>query len=210
MTHVTPAVTALSLTASVPSPQLAGTSVMWSAAASGGTQPYQYQWSLYQGGNWTASSWTNAATWSWTPTVAGDYQVRVAVRSAGSTSATGELTRSMPYTVSAPAVAAVTLKSNVAPPQPVGTTIVWSAAGSGSVTPLQYQWWLFNGTTWTAMTAWTTSTTWSWTPKTPGDGYIVQVRARRATQSTDGAAEATAAARFAVKPRTTCEPGKCH
>ena len=244
---VTPVVTALSLTASVPSPQLVGTSVMWSAAASGGIAPYQYQWSLYQAGNWTALPWTDAATWSWTPTVAGDYQVRVAVRSAGNTSTTGELSRSMSYTVNAPAVSVdapvvsvdapvvsvdapvvsdVTLKPNLAPPQPPGTTVVWSASASGSVGPLHYRWWLFDGTTWTPMTPWTTSATWPWTPKTPGDGYIVQVQVRRATQATD-AAEATAAARFPVQPgrggsdcaggqcdqgrgRSDCERGRCN
>ena len=95
-----PTATALSLTSNVLSPQLAGTSVTWSATATGGVTPYQFRFSVLHADQWTVGPWTPASTWTWTPsTPANDYFVRVAVRSAGSTSANGELTQTVPFTV---------------------------------------------------------------------------------------------------------------
>ena len=74
--------------------------------------------------------WSTASTWSWTPVTTGNYQVRVAVRSAGSSSTVGEMVRSVPFVVTA-GVASVTLQPSLPAPQKVGTTILWSAAASG-------------------------------------------------------------------------------
>ncbi len=94
------------LAPSVGSPQLIGTRVTWTASATGGVEPYEYQWAIYHAGGWTMSAWSHASTWTWTPSTAGDdYLVRVAVRSAGSSSATGESSWSVPYRVTPPPVA---------------------------------------------------------------------------------------------------------
>ena len=133
-------VTSLSLNSSLPSPQLRGTTINWLSTATGGVAPYQFQWSLYSAGSWTSSPWTTASSWSWTPSSAGsDYQVRVAVRSAGSTSATGEITQTVPFTVSGPVATNVILKSNLSAPQATGTTILWSASPVGGMAPFQVQ-----------------------------------------------------------------------
>ena len=92
-----PVVRSLSLTANLASPQLVGTEVTWLATASGGITPYEFQWSVYEAGSWTIGPWTSASTWIWTPATAGtDYQVKVAVRSFGSSSGE-ELTQTVPF-----------------------------------------------------------------------------------------------------------------
>jgi len=199
LSGVPPVVTALALTADHPSPQVVGTTVTWLSAATGGVAPYEFQWALYGAGNWTVSPWTIASTWTWTPLTPGtEYQVKVAVRSAGSSSTSGEMSQSVPFTVTSPPVASVTLQSNVAPPQIVGSTILWSAGASGGVAPYQYRWWVFDGSVWSAATAWTTSSTWSWKPTVANSGYVVRVWVRGAGNSTD-AAEASASVPFPIK-----------
>jgi hypothetical protein len=197
-----PVVTSLSLISSVPSPQVIGSTVNWVATASGGVPPYQFQWALYAAGSWTTvQPWTTSATWTWIPSAAGnDYQVRVAARSAGSTSQTGELTQSVPFTVTAPSAASVTLTADVASPQPVGSRVRWSAFATGGVAPYQYRWWVFDGSVWRAKTGWRTSSTWSWTPKVANDSYVVRVWMRSAGQ-TANAAEASASVPFSIKPK---------
>ena len=98
--NVTLVVTALALSANVPSPQVAGSTITWLSTAAGGIAPYQFQWMLYQAGSWTIGPWTLSPTWTWTPSTPGnDYQVRVAVRSAGSSNPSGELSQTMPFAV---------------------------------------------------------------------------------------------------------------
>ncbi len=207
--------TSLAVTANVPPPFLIGTAASWVASASGGWQPYEFQWALYQGGSWTVGPWTTTSTWTWTPSAAGtDYQIRVSARSAGSTSQTGELTQSVPFTVTGPPPPpgpSVTLKANVASPQLVGSTVRWSAATTGGGAPYQYRWWVFDGSVWRATTDWSNSSTWSWTARVANDKYVVRVWVRSAGQ-TANAAEASASVPFPIiKPAKgeQCKGPKC-
>jgi Fibronectin type III domain len=204
-------VTALTLTSNLVSPQLLGTSVGWSSAAAGGVPPYQFQWAVFHSSSWTSWPWSTTSTWTWTPTAAGtDYQVRVAVRSAGNGSATGEMSQSAPFTI-APSVSSVTLTSNLPAPQLAGTSIIWSAVPSGGSSPYQYKWWVYDGKVWTATTTWTTSSTWTWTPATANASYVIRIWVRSAENLTD-AAEASASVPYAIKSASrirTCQGPKC-
>jgi hypothetical protein len=196
-----PVVTALALTANVASPYLVGTTVTWSSTATGGVAPYQFQWALYGAGQWTVLPWTADSTWTWTPSTPGDdYQVTVAVRSSGSSSTNGEMQQSVPFTVIAPAITAVTIQANVESPQIPGSTILWSATASGGAAPYQYQWWVYDGNVWSAATEWTTSSTWSWTPTVANGAYLVGVWVRGAGSSTD-APEASTYVPFPIAPK---------
>jgi hypothetical protein len=200
----TPVVNSLALTSSVPSPQVLGTTVNWLATPTGGVTPYQYQFALYSGGAWTTGSWTTSSGWTWTPsTAASDYQIRVAVRSSGSASTTGELWQSVPYTITAPAPV-VTAQDNLPSPQIAGTTILWTASASGGITPYQYRWWVYDGKTWSAATVWTTTSTWSWKPTKANSNYVVKVGMRSAGQSSD-TPQASATVSFPISPA----PAKC-
>ena len=71
-------------------PQPPGTTITWTATATGGTAPYSYRWWVYDGATWTVvQTWSTSNTCAWTPTVANpNYQVGVWIRSAGVTADT--------------------------------------------------------------------------------------------------------------------------
>jgi len=98
-----PAITGLTVTSSVPSPQVVGTTITFTAAATGGVPPHEFQFSLYDSIQWTTSAWTTASTTMWTPSTPGNgYWMNVAVRSSGSSNPDGELVRMLPFTITAP------------------------------------------------------------------------------------------------------------
>jgi hypothetical protein len=73
------------LSASPPSPQPPNTPITWTAVAIGGTAPEFRFWVQPQGGPFTlAQDYSPSNTFTWTPTVAGDYFVIVWARSSGS------------------------------------------------------------------------------------------------------------------------------
>jgi hypothetical protein len=128
---VSPAVTALTLTANVPPPLSVGTPVSWLATATGGVAPYQFQWALYTVGQWTVWPWTDASTWTWTPSTSGnDFEVKVAVRSACSTDSRGEMSQSVPFTV----VSRISLSASVLRAKGVrSANLVWNGATGTNV-----------------------------------------------------------------------------
>jgi len=79
----------VSLTANAAFPASAGTSITWTAGATGGTGPLQYQfWRMDPATGWTvAQAWSTSKTYTWTPTAgdAGTHAIQVWVRSPGST-----------------------------------------------------------------------------------------------------------------------------
>src|SRR5439155_1402755 len=98
---VVSAVSSVTVTADRPSPQVPGTTVTFTAAASGGTAPYQYKWWLSDGTTWTVvQAWSATATFVWTPTSANNgYVVAVWVRSAGNAVDAAEKSVGLPYPI---------------------------------------------------------------------------------------------------------------
>ena len=194
-------VTALLLTSNVPPPQAFGTSVQWHATPTGGVPPHQFQWAVYGPGGWSMGPWTTAATSSWTPSSAGDYVIRVAVRSAGSNNEGGELAQSVPFVVTAPLVArvaSVSIAASLPAPQTLGKTVVFTGTAGGGTGLYQYRWWISDGVTWTAATDWTNENAWSWTPSVANDKYIIRVGVRT-LGATLVASEASASVPFPIK-----------
>jgi hypothetical protein len=91
----------VTIEANVVAPQIAGSTVLWSATASAGAAPYQYRWWVYNGNVWSAATaWTTSSTWSWTPTVAnGAYLVGVWVRGAGNSTDAPEMSTYVPFPI---------------------------------------------------------------------------------------------------------------
>jgi subtilisin family serine protease len=166
-----PAVASVTLSADKASPQAPGTTVTWTAAASGGAAPYSYKFWIYDGQNWTPGNWSASSTFAWTPSANGSYQVFVWAKSNGNGADTYEAYKSAAFTISAPAVSSVTLSANKASPQAPGTTVTWTATATGGAAPYSYKWWVYDGQSWTPGN-WTSSNTFAWTPAANGSYQV--------------------------------------
>ena len=97
---------------------------------------------------------------------------------------------------------ASTLSANRTSPQPVGTTITFSAGASGGTGPYSYKWWVKqNGGEWTLLQDWSTSTTLAWTPNASGT-YAIGIWARSNGVTADGP-QTSAIAEFGVSGTST-------
>jgi hypothetical protein len=83
----------VSLTSNVSLPTTVGTPITWTAGATGGSGPLQYQfWRLDPVTGWNVvQAWSTSKTYSWTPSAGdtGTHAIQVWVKSPGSTSTTG-------------------------------------------------------------------------------------------------------------------------
>ena len=177
-----PAVVLTGFSPSVSFPVPAGTAVTWTATATGGSVPLQYEF-------WIYDPWPN--TWSvlrgyeasnqitWTPTHPGDYAFQVWVRAPGSTAAYDAFTGTGSVTVTGVSPTLLSLTSNRLLPLAPGTTVTWTATAAGGTTPLEYSFLLYRGSTnsWTTERAYSSANTWTWTASS-ADTYAVQVWAR--------------------------------
>ncbi len=86
-TPVIPALTVTNMVANRPSPQPPGTTITFSATATGGTAPYQYKWWVANGTTSTLGrDWSTSNTFAWTPSTASpNYLITVWARNASST-----------------------------------------------------------------------------------------------------------------------------
>ena len=192
--------TAVTISANLVAPQPAGTTIAFTANPNGGAAPQQYKWLYHDGSTWRfAGDWSTSTTFNWSPTFANSqYRIGVWVRSAGNTVDAGEATTSVDFPISASTTAAppppppppagkltgVTLGSNLLAPQPLGSTITWTAIAAGGAAPLQYRWWMYDGVAWTS-TAWTTSNLLAWRPTAASPYARVSVWVRSAGSTAD-------------------------
>jgi len=179
-----PATTA-TLNASSPSPQSVGNSITFTASASGGSGPYEYQFRLRNtAGTWSvARNYTTAASWTWNTTglVSGLYRIEVWVRNVGSTFA-WEAFKNMNYTLNLP-VTAVSLGANPVSPSPLGTSILFTAAATGTTGNYVYQFRLRNPAgIWSIAQDYSATPTWTWntTVGQAAGSYKIEVWAKNA------------------------------
>jgi hypothetical protein len=141
-----PPATGVTLTPSLPSPQLLGTPVAF-AAAGQGSSGYQYRFWLDSGsGPVMVQDYGVGASWTLPGTAAvGTYRVIVHVRTtpASSWDARAEVSYVIVSAILPPATG-VTLSPSVPSPRPAGTAVTFTAAGQGS-SGYQYRFWLDAG-----------------------------------------------------------------
>ncbi|RNC69234.1 MAG: M6 family metalloprotease domain-containing protein, partial [Desulfuromonadales bacterium] len=157
----------VSLTPNLSSPQSVGQSITFTAAGSGGTGSYDYQfWLLPPGGSYSIKqAYSSSATWTWNTSglAAGTYTIQVWARSAGTSPAAGYDTyKATTFTVSSlPAASGVTLTPSVSSPQNAGTSVTFTAAGAGGTGSYDYQFWLLPpGGSYSIKQAYSSSATW--------------------------------------------------
>jgi uncharacterized protein YkwD len=189
----TPACTSVSETAAPASTASAGTSVTFTAVASGCPNPRYQFWTLAPGSTtWMiAQSYSSTASFSWNTTglAAGSYTYTVWVRDAGGSGTAcnnlGCFDAYFPatnYTLTPPSTACSSVTESVAPPSTAstGTAVKFTASASGCANP-RYQFWLLapGSTTWTIAQPYsgTSTFTWNTTGLSPGTyRYTVWVR----------------------------------
>jgi hypothetical protein len=94
------------MTTSAPSPQSVGNKVVFTAAASGGSGSYEYQFYIQDPqGIWTIiKPYSSSATWTWdtTGSATGTYSIQVWVRNAGSSNTRYEAWKGTKFTINPP------------------------------------------------------------------------------------------------------------
>lgn len=175
--------TGVTLAASNGSPSLTGTSIEFTATASGGTGAYEYEYSLQSGAApaTVVQPYGPIATWTMPASMPeGQYTVQVAVRT--NATVARDVMTSIAHTLRAytPATA-VTLSSSAPSPQPSGTTVTFTAQGSGSNAPLseyQYRFWIRINGAWFVVQEYGPSAQWALPSNTPVGSYFIQVDVR--------------------------------
>jgi hypothetical protein len=177
-----------------PATGVTGTPAVFTAAASGGTGSYEYEfWRAINGILTRVQTYSTTNTWTWDTTgVTGAFLVQVRARSAGSTAAY-DVVKGVNYTVNPPAATAVTLTPSPASPKVQGTAVTFTAQGSGGSGDYEYQFWRRRNTdpvepTMVLVRDYSATNTWTWdtTGATPGTYYVqARVRSRGTTAAYD-------------------------
>jgi hypothetical protein len=168
-------------------PASASQPITWRAFAIGANGPFEYQFWVYDGVNWTlGQGYCPSNTFVWTPPAGGTYLLQVWARHVGSSAAFEDWKSSGFFSVTGPAPVAVTsFTANMAFPVSFGTPITWTATATGGTAPLQYRFWrLRQGVGWTMVQDYSPNNTFTWAPGvTEGGTYSLQVWVRSAGSS---------------------------
>jgi hypothetical protein len=175
----------VTLTPAPGSPQVAGTPVVFSAAASGCPSPRYEFWMRSSSGPWQlVQAYSGSATFSWSTSglFADTYYFGVWAKDAASPTSTFDINAAATYKLNPASCAAVSVSA--APPTAAHsnlTQVTFTATASGCTHagPL-YEFWYFNGSAWFVVRGWSTSPTWVWNTSAPAGNYTFGVWVRDA------------------------------
>jgi hypothetical protein len=185
----TPTIAPPTITALNPSPALPqpiGTSITWTATATGGVAPLQYRfWSYTASTGWIiVRDYTSSNFVVWTPPAAGQYDFAVWVKSAGSPNTFDAVRDSGFFTITS-TVTISALTSSPAPPVSAFTLMTWTATAAGPG-PLQYRFWTYTASTgWVIARDYSTSNSFVWQPQAGSYDVAVWVKAGGSTNAFD-------------------------
>jgi len=177
----------VTLTPSLPSPQVPGTAVTFTAQGQG-SAGYQYQFRLMINGAdaVVVQNWSTTATYA-LPVSAVPVAYRVYVDVLTASSGGANATTPMNYNIVAPKATGVTLTPALPSPQAFGTPVLFTAQGVGSSTGFyqyRFQLRLNGGPAATVVQNWSTTSTWTLPNTTAAGTYTVTVEVRTATSGT--------------------------
>jgi len=181
--YLPPQATLDALTADMPSPQHVGSTITWTAQASGGEPPlvYAFQRRNAAGGEWISTrEWSTDPAWTWTSSASHEatWEIRAEVKSAGALQS--HASRTAIVTLSIPA-ALSSFAADKSSPQVQGSTITWTATASSGTVPLEFQFERRDGTTWTVVQPYSSANVYIWTPASADIGdHSVRVLVRSA------------------------------
>ncbi len=172
--------TGLTLTPSLAGPNYTtGTAVTFLAVGSGSAN-YQYSFYLFNGTTWTnVQAWGSTNTWTLPPTTTpGTYTLQAWVRT--TSTVTYDQYKSLTFNVIPTPATGVTVTPSTPAPYPVGNSITFTALGQGAAN-YQYAFYLYNGSTWSAVQPYSATATWTLPSNTPLGSYTLQVWVRTST-----------------------------
>jgi len=177
--------TSVSLSASPAIAQTAGNAVTFMAVGQGSSN-YEYEFWLWNGTDWSkVQNYSAADTWIMPDTTpVGEYTIQVNVRGAGTAAESDAAARVTGYRITSAAAASVSLTATPANSQTFGNPVSFKAAGQGS-TGYEYEFWLWDGVSWSLKQAYSSVDTWVMPATTPIGLYTVQVNVRGAGSSTE-------------------------
>jgi len=192
----TQACTSVSDATSLGSPQPSGTTITFTASASGCPHPMYQFWVLAPGSHlWhvgQAYSATNTFAWNTSGMLAGVYLYTVWARDSGSTGnfcgnlgCSDAYSPATGYTLATRPCTSVTEGASPRSPQLPGTSVTFTAGASGCLHPL-YQFWVLapGSTTWQVLRAYSTTSSFTWNTGGLLRGtYLYTVWARDASSS---------------------------
>ena len=173
---------ALPLTASISSdvtpPVPEGTAITWTANASGGVGPYQYQFMRYtEGLGWSvAQPYSASNSYTWFP-LQGTHAVQVWVRNSGSSAAYDAYAGTSLFQITSPYPTITSFTSSVPLPPVLNVPVTWTATSSWS-TGVEYQFVRYSvATGWQIAQPYSPVNTYTWYP--PLGTSAIQVWIRR-------------------------------
>jgi hypothetical protein len=170
-----------SLTTTSTLPGTTGSPITWTAIATGGVAPLQYEfWINDPVLGWSTAGWSTSNTVTFTPSGSGTYSIQAWVRNNGSAAAYDVVSNVVVFTVTGAAPLTVTgVGASPTLPVAVGIPVTWSVTTTGGTAPLQYEFWINTpGVGWVTQ-GWGASSSISWTPTVAG-AYTIQVWVRNA------------------------------
>jgi len=177
---ISPPATSVDLTAGPANAQTFGNQVVFTAVGPAPTG-YEYEFWLWNGAVWAlVQGYSSTATWQMpTTTPIGLYTIQVNIRGAGSAIESDAVARVTNYRITAAQATSVDLTANPLNTQTAGNTVNFTAVGHGS-TGYEFQFWLFNGVSWSLVQDFSTTDNWQMPVTTPTGLYTIQVNARGA------------------------------
>ncbi|MFN7251952.1 MAG: triple tyrosine motif-containing protein [Anaerobacillus sp.] len=167
-----------SLKANKQSPHPTNTTIKWTAKAEG--VDLEYKFSAYQNKKWvTIQNYSSKNTANWKPTTAGDYKVKVEVRSKASGK---KATREAKYKIFKPSSFSISsFKSDQSLKQAAGTFNIFTVKSTGSY--LEYRYRIKYYGQWYTVQDYSSDKTFYWTPPESGKFTVaVDVRQRGTTK----------------------------
>jgi hypothetical protein len=144
------------------------------------------------------ASGSGTANWSRTVTLSGTSSTILVEAVDGAGNSAAEL---ITVNRAAAQLTVTSLTSNLASPQPAGTTVRFTASAAGGTAPYQFKWWVLSGGVWYIAQNWSSSATLNWQPTSSGT-YTIAVWARNAGVTAD-ASQALAQVPYVVSNTAT-------
>ena len=157
-----------------------GSSVTLTGAASGGTSPYQFAYTVQQpSGSWTVlKDYSTSASCAFTPSSAGSYTVQVKAKDSAGT------VKTVSFSLTVASSQELTNNSRISSTSIIkGKSITFTGAASGGTSPYQFAYVVQAPSgSWTVLKNYSTATTHTWTPASVGK-YTVQIKVKDSSET---------------------------